>query len=139
MKFVLDTNAWISYVRRNDANLIRRFDQSWPDEIVLCSVVVAELLFGAHHSSPSKQAANFALVERLQAQFISLAFDDLAAAEYGRIREHLTKQGTPIGPNDLMIAAIALANDLTLVTHNTREFRRIPGLQFEDWQGHVET
>ena len=66
--------------------------------------------------------------------FQSLAFDDRAAAEYGKIRADLASQGTPIGPNDLMIASIALSNGLTLVTHNTNEFSRVLGLKLEDWQ-----
>jgi predicted nucleic acid-binding protein len=57
-----------------------------------------------------------------------------AAVEYGRIRGHLAAAGTPIGPNDLMIAAIAQSRRLTLVTHNTREFSRVPGLLIEDWE-----
>jgi tRNA(fMet)-specific endonuclease VapC len=65
--------------------------------------------------------------------FHSYAFNDSAAERYGRIRTDLAMQGTPIGPNDLMIAAIALANNLTLVTHNTREFARVDGLPLEDW------
>ncbi len=66
--------------------------------------------------------------------FESLPFDDSAAEEYGRLRALLQKQGNLIGPNDLLIASIALANKVTLVTHNTQEFGRIPGLQMEDWQ-----
>ncbi len=69
-----------------------------------------------------------------QRKIPSLPFDDNAAHEYGRIRAHLASLGTPIGPNDLMIASIALANNLTLITHNTAEFSRIPALQLEDWQ-----
>ena len=65
---------------------------------------------------------------------MSLPFDDRAAEEYGKVRSHLAVLGTPIGPNDLMIAAIALANHMTLVTHNTAEFSRVPGLTLEDWQ-----
>lgn len=65
---------------------------------------------------------------------VSLPFDDRAAEEYGVVRSHLTGLGTLIGANDLMIAAIALANGLTLVTHNTTEFSRVPGLFLEDWQ-----
>jgi tRNA(fMet)-specific endonuclease VapC len=65
--------------------------------------------------------------------FHSYAFDDSAAERYGRIRADLVTQGTPIGPNDLMIASIALANNLILVTHNTREFARVDGLPLEDW------
>src|SRR5580704_157122 len=80
------------------------------------------------------QAANLALIVKLRQQFVSLPFDDRAAEEYGRIRAHLAAAGTPIGPNDLMIAAIALAKQMTLVTQNTTEFSRVPGLALEDWQ-----
>jgi tRNA(fMet)-specific endonuclease VapC len=63
-----------------------------------------------------------------------VSFDDRAARYFGQIRANLQRQGTPIGPYDLQIAAIALANDLTLVTHNTREFARIDGLRLVDWE-----
>ena len=63
-----------------------------------------------------------------------MPFDDRAADEYGRIRAHLAGLGMLIGPNDLLIASIALANGLILVTHNTAEFSRVPGLKLEDWQ-----
>ena len=71
-----------------------------------------------------------AFVER----FVSLPFDDAAALMYGRLRAELERAGTPIGANDLLIASIALANGLTLITHNTREFGRVPGLQIADWE-----
>jgi tRNA(fMet)-specific endonuclease VapC len=77
--------------------------------------------------------SNLQLLATLFQQFESLPFDDAAAAVYGRIRADLTVQGTPIGPNDLIIPAIALANNLILVTHNTREFARVAGLVLEDW------
>ena len=67
-------------------------------------------------------------------QFDSLPFDDAAAEAYGRLRAELARRGMPIGPNDLMIAAIALAYGFTLVTHNTSEFSRVPGLRLEDWE-----
>jgi len=73
-------------------------------------------------------------VTQLRQQVISLPFDDSAAEEYGKLRAHLATVGTPIGPNDLMIAAIALAHRLIVVTHNTVEFSRVPGLLVEDWQ-----
>jgi len=66
--------------------------------------------------------------------FISLPFDDTCAQHYGSIRRELERLGTPIGPNDLMIAATALANDSTLVTHNTEEFSRVVDLRWEDWE-----
>jgi tRNA(fMet)-specific endonuclease VapC len=77
---------------------------------------------------------NLALIARLRGDYASLPFNDQAADQYGRLRAHLASQGTPIGPNDMLVAAIALANGLTLVTHNTREFSRVPGLTLEDWQ-----
>lgn len=73
-------------------------------------------------------------IEAFFSEFISLRFDDEAAKLYGEIRADLTAKGTIIGNNDMMIAAIALRNDLTLVTHNTREFSRVTGLKLDDWE-----
>ena len=100
----------------------------------LCSVVLGELLFGASNGDPEYLDENLALIHSLQQEFRSLPYDDDAAVRYARIRVSLKRLGTPIGPNDTKIAAIALANDLTLVTHNTAEFSRVPGLKLEDWQ-----
>jgi tRNA(fMet)-specific endonuclease VapC len=121
-------------LRQNNPQLVQRFLQVSPADIALCSVVLAELFYGAHHGAASKLVANLALIARLQQRFVSLPFADGAAAEYGKIRAYLASQGAPIGPNDLMIASIALANGLTLVTHNTSEFSRVPSLKLEDWQ-----
>jgi tRNA(fMet)-specific endonuclease VapC len=132
--YLLDSNAWIAYLRENNPQLVQRLLQAQPADIALCSVVLAELFYGAHHSASDKQSANLALISRLQQRFVSLPFDDSAAAEYGRIRAQLADQGTLIGPNDLMIASIALARGMTLVTHNIREFGRVPDLRLEDWQ-----
>ena len=134
MKFLLDTNAWIGHLRHTSPMVTHRLSQYLSSDIVLCSVVLGELLFGVGRSGAAHRAGNLALVVGLRQQYVSLPFDDLAAEEYGRIRAHLAALGTPIGPNDLMIAAIALANSLILVTHNTAEFRRVPGLTIEDWQ-----
>lgn len=103
-----------------------------PGSVVLCSVVVAELLFGALRSRDT--ARNLAEVQKFISGFVSLPFDDRAASEYARIRADLTARGMVIGPNDLMIAAIAVPNGLTLVTHHTAEFSRVTGLRLEDWQ-----
>jgi tRNA(fMet)-specific endonuclease VapC len=94
-------------------------------------VAVAELHFGAYKSP--QPAKNFALRATFLPVFLSLPFDDQAAKVYGQIRADLEAKGTQIGPNDLMIAAIALSNDLTLVTHNMAEFGRVPGLKLVDW------
>jgi tRNA(fMet)-specific endonuclease VapC len=134
MTHLPDTNVWIDYLRGKSAALARRFQQADMGELCLCSVVLAELLYGAYHGPPLDQAYNLGLLTQLSRDFVSLPFDDAAADEYGRLRAHLARLGTPIGPNDLMIASIALAHGLILVTHNTAEFRRVPGLILEDWR-----
>jgi tRNA(fMet)-specific endonuclease VapC len=98
----------------------------------VCSVVKAELCYGAMKSANPER--NFALQQAFLNQFVSLPFDDLAATTFGTVRAQLEIRGTPIGAYDLQIAAITLANNLTLVTHNTREFERVHGLQIEDWE-----
>lgn len=98
----------------------------------LCSVVKAELLYGARNSDRVAR-----VLKGLEAFFhalISLPFDDECAEEYGRIRADLERAGTPIGANDLMIAAIARRHSVTLVTNNVEEFRRVVGLAVEDWE-----
>jgi len=92
------------------------------------------LLYGAFHGGSVHQTKNLGLIDSLRQQFPSLPFDDRAAEEYGQARAHLAGVGAMIGPNDLIIAATALARGCTLVTHNTRELRRVPGLLLEDWQ-----
>jgi tRNA(fMet)-specific endonuclease VapC len=132
--YLLDTNTWIAYLRQRDARLLQKMQQVNPADIRLCTVVLAELFYGAFHSAPQHLASNLALVRRLQQQFACLGFDEKAAEEYGRIRAELAASGNVIGPHDLMIAAIAKSNRLTLVTHNTAEFSRVTGLTIEDWQ-----
>lgn len=132
MTYLLDTNVWATYLNRRDASVVRQIGQIKSDYIHLCSIVKAELYYGAYKGS--HREANLALLARVFAQFTSLPFDDKAAEVYGEIRSTLESQGTPIGPNDLMIAAIALANGLTLVTHNAAEFQRVTALKIEDWQ-----
>ena len=94
--------------------------------------VKAELAYGAARSHDP--AGTMAKLAAFLAPFASLPFDDSCADTYGRVRAQLERAGTPIGPNDLMIAAIAVTHNLTLVTHNTREFERIPGLSLTDWE-----
>jgi len=98
----------------------------------LCSVVRAELKYGAEKSQARNQT--LAELDRFLATFESLPFGDSAADQYGRIRASLERDGKPIGPNDLPIAAIAIANGVTLVTNNSREFARVPDLRWENWE-----
>jgi tRNA(fMet)-specific endonuclease VapC len=132
--YLLDTNTCIGWLRNNQPRIVARIQTHAPTDIVLCSVVVAELLFGVEHSDPAHRANTALRVEQLRQLFVSLPFDDAAAELYGKIRADLTARGLMIGGNDLLIAAIAKANGCTLVTHNTAEFSRVPGLVIEDWQ-----
>jgi tRNA(fMet)-specific endonuclease VapC len=133
MTHLLDTNTCVEYLRRGSTGSVAsHLAAKPPGSVVLCSVVVAELLFGALRSRDPIQVGN--QVRTFCLGFRSLPFEDTAADHYDLIRNDLTNKGSIIGPNDLMIAAIALANHLVLVTHNTREFGRVPGLTLEDWQ-----
>jgi tRNA(fMet)-specific endonuclease VapC len=93
--------------------------------------VKAELYHGAYKSGRDR---NIELVRTFSTSFESLPFDDSATEIYGQLRIALEKQGKLIGPYDLLIASIALANAVTLVSHNSDEFKRVPGLELEDWQ-----
>ncbi len=127
---LLDTNVCIG-ILKGRTDLIRRLRSLAPDEIRVCAVVRAELYYGARKSERVEH--NLAGLRRFLAPLESLPFDDRSAEEYGLIRADLERAGTPIGPNDLMIAAIARAHDGVLVTRNTREFARIVGLRMETW------
>jgi tRNA(fMet)-specific endonuclease VapC len=130
---LLDTNACVHHLRHGPASQVSANLLAAPvGSLYLCSVVIAELLFGARRSQ--QPTATLSAVRAFCSPYVSLPFDDRAAEEYSVIRSHLAGLGTIIGPNDLMIAAVAVANRLTLVTHNTAEFSRVPGLVIEDWQ-----
>jgi len=132
--YLLDTNTCIGWLRQNQPQIVARIQAQAQTDIVLCSVVVGELLFGVERSDPAHRANSGVRVEQLRKQFTSLPFDDAAAERYGRIRADLTARGLLIGGNDMLIAAIALTKGCTLVTHNTAEFSRVIGLIIEDWQ-----
>jgi tRNA(fMet)-specific endonuclease VapC len=128
VKFLPDTNAFIA-VMKQDPKIIDRVQKESPADFGMSSIVRFELLYGAFKSE--RVEANVARVEAFR--FEVLEFDNEDAAEAGRIRALLAKQGTPIGPYDVMIAGQARARGLTLITHNTKEFSRVPGLSMEDW------
>ena len=132
MLYLPDTNVWIHHLNPTSSSVKTRLSACLPSQIALCDVVKAELYFGAYKSARQKE--NLALLEMLFSEFASFAFDSKAAHIFGDIRADLAQKGTPIGPYDLQIAAIALANDCILVTHNTDEFSRIAGLKLEDWE-----
>ncbi|MCF8056117.1 MAG: type II toxin-antitoxin system VapC family toxin [Desulfocapsa sp.] len=129
--YLLDSNICIYLLNERDSVLERHFRSHSPAEIYLCSIVKAELLFGARHSTQVE--ANLQRLKRFFQPFASLPFDDRCAEEYGQIRSNLTTQGKIIGPNDLLIAATARAHDAVLVTNNIKEFNRITALRIENW------
>jgi tRNA(fMet)-specific endonuclease VapC len=118
--------------QRKNLNIRKHFLQNGPPDVALCSVVKAELLFGALRSKQKEQ--NVQLLYKLFAPLNSFEFDDKATEHYAQIRAILTAQGNLIGSNDLMIAAIARANNAILCTHNIGEFSRVEGLEIEDWE-----
>lgn len=132
MRYLLDTNVCIRYLNGEAVALQRRFQSVDLQEIAVCSVVKSELFFGAMRSDNPNDA--WRRQQRFLSVFVSLPFDDFAALIAGRIRAQLANEGRPIGNNDLLIASIAIANNLTLVTHNTGEFSRVEGLEIEDWE-----
>ena len=135
MKYLLDTNVCIVYLNQPNS-LVRKYLETFlPSDISVCSVVKAELFYGAMRSKNPERT--YRLQEAFLNRFVSLPFDDDAAKIFGDVRARLSNLGTPIGPYDVQIASIALANDLILVTHNTREFSRVEGLQLEDWEMEV--
>jgi tRNA(fMet)-specific endonuclease VapC len=135
MSYLLDTNACIELLRDPRSEVAKRLETIAFSQIVLCSVVKAELYYGALRSTRPEHSIQ--ILKAFSANFASLAFDDQAAEVYGQIRAHLAQRGALIGPNDLLIAAIAVSHQVTLVTHNTDEFGRVPGLEIEDWQVQV--
>jgi tRNA(fMet)-specific endonuclease VapC len=130
--YLLDTNVCIRLLNGRAPRVTERLQRHRPAHIALCAVVRAELIHGAHRSS--RPAENLRLLKRFCAPFVSLPFDDRCAAVYGRIRADLERVGLSIGPNDMLIAAIAVTNGLTLVTANTREFECVIGLAIENWE-----
>ena len=132
MNYLLDSNACIVFLNKRSEKLRQRFELCEAEQILLCSVVKAELFYGAMKSQNPERSLS--KVENFCAHFQSLSFGDKAALSYGKIRAELSAKRQPIGANDFMIAAIALANNITLVSHNTREFSRVNGLLLEDWE-----
>jgi tRNA(fMet)-specific endonuclease VapC len=132
MIYLLDSNACIQLINDKHPVILQHFRQHSPAEIALCSVVKAELLFGAYRSG--RVEANLQRLTVFFEPLQSLLFDDVCADHYAKIRADLQAQGKLIGGNDMLIAAIARAHNVTLVTHNTGEFSRVVGLRLEDWE-----
>ncbi len=132
MFYLLDTNVCIRLLNGTSAAVQQRLKATRQGDVVVCSVVKAELFYGAMKSrNPAQTLTRY---HEFLEPFVSLPFDDEATIAYGQIRADLAAKGTPIGPNDLQIAAIALTHNLMLITHNTGEFSRVNDLRLEDWE-----
>jgi tRNA(fMet)-specific endonuclease VapC len=129
MRYLLDANVVIGLLNDARSKLARRARRERPADIAISAIVAHELFYGAFRSARASQ--NVALVDALQ--FTVIEFDKEDARHAGEVRALLASRGTPIGPYDVLIAGQAKARNLTLVTHNTDEFGRVPGLRLVDW------
>ncbi len=130
MKYLLDTNILV-YAYQNRGGCRQRLDQHDATRVHICPINVFEIERGIA-KSVRPQALRLFLSDTL-ARYVQAPLDIAAAQHAGQLRATLERQGQSIGPYDLLIAGIALAHDLTLVTHNTAEFARVPSLKLEDW------
>ncbi|HZU90916.1 MAG TPA: type II toxin-antitoxin system VapC family toxin [Stellaceae bacterium] len=130
-RYLLDANAVIGLLNDPASKLAQRLRQERLGDVAISAIVVHELYYGAFKSRRTSQ--NVALIDALR--FSVLEFDREDARKAGEIRAYLASKGTPIGPYDVLIAGQSVARNLILVTHNTGEFGRVPGLRIEDWEG----
>ena len=130
MKYLLDTNICI-YAQKRNAAILSHIKEAWQDGIAISAITLAELEYGVQHSGAPERNA-IALATFLSIVEV-LPFDSSAAIEYGDICSTLRKNGITIGTMDMLIAAHGRSEKLTVVTHNTREFERVDGLQLADW------
>jgi tRNA(fMet)-specific endonuclease VapC len=129
--YMLDTNILIRIIRHPADPVCQRVSQKIGGELCISSITYAELVYGAKHSSNYEK--NIQAVQQLLSGIYILPFDSSAAWEAGDIMAYLAGIGKPIGDQDALIAAHARSLSVTLVTHNTGEFSRVPKLEVEDW------
>ena len=131
MTYMLDTNICIYVMKNRPEKVLQRFREELDGGLCISSITLAELEYGMKHSS--NPAKNEQALLRFLAPLSILPFGAAAASEYGALRTYQQNKGTPIGPLDMLIAGHALAEGLTLVTNNVREFERVPDLRLENW------
>jgi tRNA(fMet)-specific endonuclease VapC len=129
-RFLLDTSILSDLIRRPQGRVTERLVREGEGSVCTSIIVASELRFGAAKCQSPRLTAQ---LEAVLAALEILPFEEPADCRYGELRDHLERQGTPIGPNDMLIAAHALALGLAVVTDNVREFSRVPGLQVENW------
>jgi tRNA(fMet)-specific endonuclease VapC len=131
MQYCLDTDTCIYAMKGRFPNLAKAFKRYEPTDFGIPAIVRAELLLGVLKSKDPDRTRS--VVESFLLPFEVIPFGQAEAKHYAEIRHDLEAKGTPIGPNDLLIAATARARRLNLLTHNTSEFQRVPGLAVDDW------
>lgn len=131
MLYLLDTDTLIYILKRRPPDVAARFEKISADDVAISMISMAELMFGAEKSGSPARARR--AVEKIAEVLRVLPLDEGAARVYGKLRAQLEQRGTPIGALDTLIAAHALSLRATLVTNNTKEFARVPGLQVENW------
>ena len=131
MMIFLDTNICIFHINDSAPEMSDKLESLPAHTIKIPIMVAAELFYGAEKSR--RRDANWKRYQKFLSLFTTVPFDDSAAEHYASIRAELEKKGTPIGGNDLIIAAIVRANNGVLITNNTKEFSRVPDLRIEDW------
>lgn len=129
-RYLLDTNICIYIINRRPPGVFAHFEALRAGEVAISSITGSELHFGVARSGSSR---NLLALEKFLAPLVIAPFDATAMHHYGTLRHRLDAQGTPIGAMDMLIAAHALALNITLVTNNLREFSRVPGLKLENW------
>ena len=129
--YLLDTNI-VSYWMRGDLNVIARLKDRAPSELSLSTITLAEIWYGIE-KSPVKKKERRMKIENIRSLLHIYPFDEAAVESYAVIRAQLEGKGMKISERDTQIAAIAVANRLTIVTHNMEEFGRIEILPVEDW------
>jgi tRNA(fMet)-specific endonuclease VapC len=131
MIWLLDTNTCIYFLNRASEKIVDRFRELSPSQLRLPSITVAELYYGAEKSKA--RAKNRDKVKRFVSAFEVIPFDEKTCSVYSKMRCALERSGTPLGPMDLLIAAIGITHNFILVTNNIKEFRRVKGLKIENW------
>ena len=129
-RYLLDTDTVSDLVRHPQGVIAKRIAQEGEKSVCTSVIVVCELRFGAAKKSSARLSAQ---LETVLSALEILAYEEPADRHYAQLRHHLEKAGRPIGPNDMLIAAHALALGLTVVTGNVSEFTRVPGLKVENW------
>lgn len=130
LQYMLDTNICIYVIKEHPQKLAQRFNR-FADQLCISSITLAELRYGAEKSA--KRSQNLEEIEQFVARLEVLPFSAKAAAHYGEVRTTLERAGKPIGAHDMLIGAHARSEGLTVVTNNMREFKRVSGLQVENW------